>query len=46
MINKEVRKAGLAVREVGGMVRCGWDDRYFVGPNQKVFSVCTPRAQQ
>ena len=36
-IHKEVRKADQAVQRCGGMVRCGWDDGYFLGPKEEVF---------
>ena len=36
-IHKEVRKADQALQRCGGMVRCGWDDGYFLGPKEEVF---------
>ena len=36
-IHRDVRKADQALRQSGGMVRCGWDDGYFVGPKEDVF---------
>lgn len=36
-IHKEVRKADYSLQNSGGMVRCGWDDGYFLGPKEVVF---------
>ena len=36
-IHKEVRKADHSLQNCGGMVRCGWDDGYFLGPKEEVF---------
>ena len=36
-IHKEVRKADHSLQRCGGMVRCGWDDGYFLGPKEEVF---------
>ena len=36
-IHKDVRIADSSLSRAGGMVRCGWDDGYFVGPEKEVF---------
>ena len=36
-IHKDVRIADGSLSRAGGMVRCGWDDGYFVGPEKEVF---------
>ena len=40
-IHKDVRVADSSLSRAGGMVRCGWDDGYFVGPEKEVFEALT-----